>query len=53
MNDVLTEFSVMTDFELDKANKMMQHKNKCKAFSRDQGNTDLSISKAILLRKRL
>ena len=32
--------------------KMMQHWNKCAEWRKNQVSTDLSISKAILLRKR-
>lgn len=53
MSDVLERYSVMTDRELEKGNRMMQHRIKCKAQRRNQGVTDLCISKAVLLGKRI
>ena len=52
MDEVLIDYKVQSDQELEKRNKMMQHWNKCAAWRKNQVSTDLSISKAMLLRKR-
>ena len=52
MDEVLQDYNVTSDQELEFKNKKMQHRIKCAEWRKNQVSTDLSISKAILLRKR-
>ena len=53
INEMLNYNQLKSDKELDRENKMLQHRKKCKSMRRIDAGTELNISKALLLRKRV